>query len=140
MDAFTKISVIPFQLATQEAFLKAYDALTENGILVMNAVGTTQGESARLIQAEIKTLQSVFPQVSAFPLVDYQSNVSNIILVASKSRRNLPASNSDPLINQLLALEKQVPLPSSTPLLVDNFAPVEHLGKTALMKGYSHNN
>jgi spermidine synthase len=130
---------IPQHLLTQEFFALAASRLSTNGVLAYNVMGQLNGWQAGLLGATYKTLKSVFPQVYIFPCRTSQ----NVVLIATKAREptDLPLlwTRAD-----FLRREGRLPLPTSfarlnsiylgaplatgrTPLLTDDFAPVEGL-------------
>jgi spermidine synthase len=132
-------SSIPQHLATKEFFELVRNHLTTNGVVAYNVIGTTSDWHAGIVGAIYRTLKTVFPQVYLFPA----RNSQNVVLLATmtglkadmhtlrqraavlvQSRRvTMPAFRE-----RLEALQAQPP-PSaaSSPLLTDDYAPVEGL-------------
>ncbi len=60
VDAYRQ-PYIPFQLTTREFFQEAYDHLTDEGVMVLNA--GRYGDDYRLVEAVATTMRAVFPNV-----------------------------------------------------------------------------
>jgi spermidine synthase len=132
-------SAIPQHLATQEFFELARNHLSTNGVLAYNVIGTLNGRQADLVSAIHRTLGTVFPQVYVFPAASSQ----NLVLVATRS----PAKVDMNSVRQRAAflaqngliklptfrsrMERFLPQPppnaTNSPVLTDDFAPVEGL-------------
>ncbi len=127
-DAFKSNYSLPFHLTTREAVQKHFDILSENGVAIINLISAIEGEKGKFLQAEYATYQAVFPQVFLFPITfpNNGQKPQNIILVAIKSKKTVIFENDDPELNALLKYLWQKPVPDTTPVLTDDFAPVEH--------------
>jgi spermidine synthase len=135
-------SFVPRHLATKEFFELAHSRLSTNGVLAYNVIGKWRSGRSDLVGALYKTLQSVFPQVYAFTAGDsenvvllaakwphrFEFNTLNqrASLLISRGRVTLPTFRS-----RLYAFRAAAP-PSlaQSPVLTDDFAPVEGLIKT----------
>jgi spermidine synthase len=127
LDAFDSFSV-PAHLATRQ-FAAAMDGtLSENGILLVNIIDIFP--IGRFLGAYTKTLQSVFPQVAVYASDDYrQSKRSTFVALALKT----PVEDS--VLEQIAAPYVRIPEEdilelqqrNRSPLLTDNYAPVENL-------------
>jgi spermidine synthase len=132
-------SSIPQHLATREFFELARDHLTTNGVVAYNVIGTLYGWHADIIGAIYKTLQAVFPQVYVFPA----TTSMNIVIVATRSPIKTNIQGVRWRAGQLVD-SKRITLPGfrqraesfqitppasafSSPILTDDFAPVEGL-------------
>jgi spermidine synthase len=144
VDAYTESrygSFLPRHLVTKEFFQIANDRLSTNGVLAYNVIGQIYGLRADLLGAMHHTLKSVFPEVYLFPAGDSQ----NVVFVAAKSRLKYSASLAQQraiwLVQQKQftlptftrragAFRAEVPAPwSSSPILTDDYAPIEGLLK-----------
>lgn len=128
-DSFTSFYSLPFQLTTKEAVQKKYDALNSGGVVVVNVISTLEGEGARFVQAEYRTYGSVFPYVYLFPVQSTTDTTitQNIILVAVKSESAPDVSkNPDPELEKYLGHLYAPHIPTDTPILTDDFAPVDN--------------
>lgn len=134
LDAYDR-SYIPFHLMTKEFHQLVSEHLTEDGILVSNIITSISGDSAILFLSELKTMESVYPNIYIYPVVSSQENViQNIIVVAHKqdisvtklellSRQN----NIDVDLSQAIENEYEGIIQlESYKILNDNFAPVEN--------------
>jgi len=132
VDAYNSFFSVPFQLTTVEAVRKMNDALTDDGVLIMNLISAFEGEKSLFLQAEYKTVTEVFPRVYLFKMFTDRTNddVNNVILVAAKSNK-FPAETADPEIAALLKNRYEKPLNSTVPILTDDLAPVEYYNSFA---------
>jgi spermidine synthase len=132
-------SSIPQHLATKEFFELARDHLTTNGVVAYNVIGSLNGWHADIIGSIYRTLNAVFPQVYLFPAVTSQ----NIVLVATRSPFKTNLGGVRWRATQLVQ-SRRVTMPdfrqraesfqntppasaSRSPILTDDFAPVEGL-------------
>lgn len=144
LDAYTKHrygSQIPHHLATREFFELARDHLTTNGVLAYNVITVSRVGGADAGMAVARTLQEVFPQVYCF-----QASTSlNVVMIATRDARRWtnaelvqraavltqqglkPPAN---LFGRLRSFQTEVPRKAANaPVLTDDYAPVEALGR-----------
>ncbi len=129
VDAFRSFYSVPFQLSTIESAQKLYDILNPNGVVVFNIPSALGGTMGKSFQAEYKTLSQVFPHLKVYAVTDPNNEtvVQNIIIVGFKSTnppRTFPNDNSE--INDQLTHEWTPHLEPGTPILTDDFAPVDY--------------
>lgn len=129
-DAFSSYYAIPYQLTTLEAVQAMYNNLNENGAVIVNVISAIDGEMSDFFKAEHKTFQAVFPKVFAYAVDDPQdaAKVQNIVLVGLKNEDFVaPASVAlKTNIRSYLENEIQPKIPDETPVLTDEFAPVDY--------------
>lgn len=127
LDALKSFYSIPFQLITREAMEKTFDRLDENGVLLINLIGSLEGDNGRVIRSAYAICRSIFPQLYVFCVekIDGQL-VQNIMMVASKNPERFPLQSADEELNRYLAQYWDRPIANDVPLLTDDFAPVEH--------------
>lgn len=82
MDAFNDTS-IPFHLTTKEFFAITHNKLKEDGILVMNIVGSIMNDE--VLNAIHSTISSVYGQTRVYATNPLDSNDQNVFVIASKS-------------------------------------------------------
>jgi spermidine synthase len=132
-------SSIPQHLATKEFFELVRDHLSTNGVMAYNVIGSPRNFRADLIGAIHRTISTAFPQVYVFQAVSSQ----NVVLIATRARGrfDLEALRRQagllvqvrrvtmPTFRQRLESLQTTPLPSAavSPVLTDDFAPVEGL-------------
>jgi len=132
-------SAIPQHLATKEFFELVRDRLTTNGIVAYNVIGSVNSWHAEIVGAIYHTLKAVFPQVYLFPA----SSSQNIVLLATKAAVkpdvnalrqraiSLVQARRITIPNFLQRLDRLVAVPppnaASSPVLTDDYAPVEGL-------------
>ena len=134
IDAFQGLNVIPFQLTTVEAVLKIYDHLNEDGIVMVNMIGSFTGKGSKFILSEVPIYQEMFQQVYLFPLQepDNSSRRQNIILVATKNDLQPDWITGAQWGDQILTQRWMEPLAKAPVLLTDDYAPVEYFGRLGL--------
>ncbi len=124
-DAFSSSLAIPYHLTTVEHIQNMYDALTEDGVALVNVISRMEGEGGKFLSAQYHTYKEVFPYVYLFP-VQYPEDADiaqNIMLVATKSEKNLSSENSE--LNNYLNHYWKKEIPNYLPILTDDFAPVD---------------
>lgn len=129
VDAFKSFYSVPFQLSTKESAQKLYDILNPNGIVIFNIPSALSGPMGKSFQAQYKTLAQIFPQLKVYAVSspDNETAVQNIIIIAFKSKdgiRTFP--NDDREINDQLKNEWIPNIEPNTPILTDDFAPVDY--------------
>ncbi len=127
LDAFGTFYSIPYQLTTLEVVEKIHNSLEEDGVVLMNIIGSIEGKNSEFIQAELKTYKQIFPQVYILP-VNYPEDAQiaqNHIIVALKSTEKAQFENTDPQLNLYLKHRWQKEIPLDKPVLTDDHAPVD---------------
>jgi spermidine synthase len=138
VDAY-RLPYIPWHLTTREFFAEAHGHLAEDGVLVIN-VGRTFTDR-RLIDAMVGTLQSVFASVH---VVDVPDTFNSILFatVQATTPANLEANlaaleaEAHPLLRSAAAraLENLQPTPASEVVFTDDWAPVEQLTNSIVLR------
>lgn len=125
IDAFQSFTP-PFQLVTKEAIQKQYDLLTDDGVLVINIIGSLEGPFAEYINTQIRTYQSVFKTVLLFPVQSPLARefIQNIVLVALKSPTPPPLRSENSEFQTYL-LNASIPETTKGLVLTDDHAPIE---------------
>jgi len=148
VDAYYADSV-PFHLTTKEFFQVVREHLTPDGVVIINIIGSLQGNRSRFFRSEYKTLRQVFPETLVFPVPEAEETPSSLrqyarrnimVLCPLKARRlsreeilQRAAKLKNPriphlaLIAQALLPEDKEPDTRHVPILSDEFAPVENL-------------
>lgn len=128
IDAFTAHASIPYHLTTIEAIEKIYNSLNENGVVLLNIIGSLEGKNSRFLKAEHKTYASFFPQVFLFPVwgVDDENLVQNIILIALKSESENIFEKENLEFQGFLNNLWDKTITTKLPILTDDFAPVDY--------------
>lgn len=133
-DAFGSRYSLPYQLTTQEAVREQYDILNDDGVVIVNTISSVSGEKGKFLRAEYATYKSVFPQVYLFPVADKDNGDEdqNIMLIALKNEK-IPQFNSpDPVLNEYLQHLWVKQIDTDTPIITDDFAPVEYYMSTVI--------
>jgi spermidine synthase len=128
-DTFSSHYSIPFHLSTIEAVDRIYRALVDDGVALINVLGTIDGKTGRFLRAEYATFKAVFPRVYLFPVADPKDSLrwQNIMLVALKSDAEPSFENGDPEVDRLLSHLWMAPIPKEIALLTDDYAPVDQM-------------
>ena len=139
MDAYAK-SYVPFHLMTLEFLQEVEKHLTPEGVLISNVVSPLKGKAAELFRAEYKTMQSVFPNIYVFPVSKLDPTyVQNQIVIATKSKKYYSKAELNSLFQERHFMKiSQIPEyldhywdksidVSNSPILTDDYAPVENL-------------
>jgi spermidine synthase len=135
-DAYRSLFSIPFHLVSVEAVQKMFDALNEDGILIINILSPVEGPHRDLLQSMVKTCGFVFPRIRVFKpnreMPDRQ--VQNLMLVCQKTERGYEAAYTSPEIRKMLSQEVPVSKIEAWQgmVLTDDFAPVEHFAEEML--------
>jgi len=126
-DAFGSFYSVPYQLTTRETAQRKYDMLTENWVVILNIIGTLEGDASRFIASEYKTYTEVFPEVFLLPVSTMHKNeVQNIMLIAAKNPQNLSFETSNQAHKFYLWKKMYPNIPEDTLVLTDDFAPVDY--------------
>lgn len=122
-DCFTGGSE-PIHMLSVEMLRELRDKLGDDGVLVVNYVGFTQGEGTRAVASVYKTLQAVLPEVNVY--ITDQAEFTDFIFLASKTPLQLDTASKDPRVRWLLG--RQVALNAADGVLVsDDYNPLESL-------------
>lgn len=144
-DAYHSLYSIPTHLTTKEFFQTTYDKLNDEGIFIMNVIGSLDPRPPSIVLSEIRTLKEVFPHVYLFATDSPNVNTAqNLMVVAHKSDREialdentLQASRHEVIRN---LASSQVDLNkfdlSKYPILTDDFAPIENWTATLLNREF----
>ncbi len=132
VDAFSSPLMSPFQLMSREAFALMRDSLTDEGVVVLNIIGSVNGPGSEYTASVVKTLTATFSSVEMFQISTAPKNtIQNIIVVASMN----PTATSTSVRNVPPHRDLLYPIaPSEFPTdlaitFTDDFAPVERLTK-----------
>ncbi len=134
IDAFNGAASVPFNLTTKETARAVFESLNDEGVVMMNIISSIEGEKGKFLRAEYATYSEVFPQVYIFQVEKSinSNDVQNIMLVALKnSKKPSFLSNNKEISKQLSNLWKK-PIENDTPVLTDDFVPVEFYKKLSL--------
>lgn len=132
-DAFLSLASIPYHLTTKEAVTRIYEALNDNGIVLLNIISSIEGKSGKFLRAEYATYRSIFKQVYLFPVGRTDSREKqNIILMAFKSSEKLIFKSSDQELNSYLKNLWQEEIVNDIPILTDDYAPVDYYIREAI--------
>lgn len=125
-DAFKSFS-IPFQLTTVEAVERMSDALEDGGVVLVNLIGSIEGDTGKFVRAETATFEKIFPQVYLFPVSDPDdpARLQNVMLVAIKSAAMPKFYSRNAEWNGYLRHIWYRDVPRDLPPLTDGLAPVE---------------
>jgi tetratricopeptide (TPR) repeat protein len=136
-DAFNDYSV-PYQLVTREFNEKIARLLTDNGVYMINSIGTYS--SARFLGAYVSTLEQTFPHVYVIAEGGPRSNRKIFVLIAAKKEiepekftKEYRAELDFWYLND--SEMETIRQRSGGTLLTDDYAPVENLLAAAVSQG-----
>ena len=125
VDTFGSAVIVPHYMTTVETARLIYDALTPDGVALLNVLSAIDGERGQFFRAELATYRAVFPRVEVFKLNDSADIPGNVVLVAFKSAAEPRWSSGDPDMAARLSHRWTRPVALDKPVLTDDFAPVE---------------
>jgi len=143
MDAYTQGrygASIPYELVTKEFFQLAKDHLAPDGVLAYNIIQVLKGyNTSDMVASMYRTMKEIFPQVYIF---NAQTSL-NTVMIATLKKDALSLDSLKKIASDLVAAKKitfpnfldrlnnfQADPPKNlrtSPLLTDDFAPVESL-------------
>ena len=138
LDAYAR-TYVPFHLMTKEFHELLSRHLSEEGVIISNVITALEGDASNLLRAELKTMMAVYPRVEVYKVsvIAADSFVQNTIVVASKYDQSLTTEellqNAErrvkvPGIQNMLAQRYTGVIDiSQSPILTDDYAPVESL-------------
>lgn len=128
LDAFNS-HTIPFHLTTYEALTQMSSLLTDDGLVFINLISASYGPKSKFLQAEHRTLTSIFKNTLTFGNLQNMSSTipQNVVVVAanvSLETSHIPNDQRKHLVN---------PSSFTSPLvLTDNFAPIDQYMMAAI--------
>ncbi|WP_071932470.1 spermidine synthase [Halodesulfurarchaeum formicicum] len=134
LDAY-KRDTVPFHLTTTEFFDLTTQRLSADGVLLANIISAPSGSGSAFFRAEYRTMETVFPTVTAFRTAQ-PGVVQNVEIVATKQSSSLSTAElreraaTRPIGYELDdAIDRQVESVRTTdvPVLRDDDAPVDSL-------------
>jgi spermidine synthase len=125
LDTFGSAVIVPYYMTTVETARLVYDALTPDGVAVLNVLSAIDGERGQFFRAELATYRAVFPRVEVFKLNDSADIPGNVVIVAFKSAAEPRWSSDDPDMMARLSHRWTRQVAVDKPVLTDDFAPVE---------------
>lgn len=133
-DAFNSYYSIPYQLATVEATQKIYNALNDEGLVILNIISAIDGPKGEFLRAQYQTYKSVFPQVYVLPVLktDDGSQFQNLMLIALKSDKSAVFESSNDEWNGYLRHVWKKEIAKDMPILTDDYAPVDNYIQNAI--------
>ncbi len=126
-DIFNAHYAVPFHVVTRQAVQRIFDALNDDGVVIVNIIAALSGKKGRFLQAVRATYADVFPTVALFPLgsPNDPEGMQNVMLVAKKNGPLPDAFPNDPELALFVSRRLETPLAGDVPVLTDEFAPVE---------------
>jgi len=134
MDAFHSQFTVPFQLTTRECVEKQHEALNDGGLVIANVIAPLDAENDEFLQAQALTYAEVFPQILFFAVDDPDNKTyfQNIMIVAIKAGNPPELTNQDKELNTFLSHHIDIEIRDNTPVLTDNYAPVEYYANRSM--------
>jgi len=114
-------------MVTRETVQRIFDALSDDGVVIVNIITAMSGKKGRFLRAVRATYADVFPTVALFPLgsPNDAEGMQNVMLVAKKNGPLPDALPGDPELALFVSRKLAAPLANDVPVLTDEFAPVE---------------
>jgi len=136
-DVYFSLYSIPSQFTTVEFFELARSKMSDEGMIVINVIGSLDEKKNEFLLSEMKTFAEVFPNNLFFATEDLVSEgPQNFVFVGSRSEKNLKDlwsdSQFDSLAGDLLEISDEKLDDYLT--LTDNFAPVDYMNAKILMQ------
>lgn len=125
LDTFGSAVAVPHYLTTEETARRIYDALSPDGVVMLNLVSAIDGYWGKFFRAEFATYRKVFPQVEVFKPDDRPGDFRNVLVAAFKNPAAPHLTSNDPEIRSYLSHRWTKPIENDMPSLTDDFAPVE---------------
>jgi spermidine synthase len=136
-DAYHGQQYVPAHLVTKEFFTEARNRLNEDGVFVMNLIGSLRGEGSTLFWRVLNSFRPSFTYVTVFGTVPQNPfEQQNMIIVGSatnlsdreKRWQQQSGLARDIRINNLLGAKHDVPAtPEDTGIFTDDHNPVEYV-------------
>ena len=128
VDAYRQ-PYIPFHLVTREFFQEARDRLHPNGVLALNAGRT--GQDYRLVDVLSSTMRDVFPYIY---VIDLPTGYNNSLIygalrpISDAELHEAALATGDAALEEIANRPWRLrPVPESTVVYTDDWAPVERL-------------
>ena len=128
VDAYRQ-PYIPFHLVTREFFQEARDRLHPNGVLALNAGRT--GQDYRLVDVLSSTMRDVFPYIY---VIDLPTGYNNSLIygalrpISDAELHEAALATGDAALKEIANRPWRLrPVPESTVVYTDDWAPVERL-------------
>jgi len=132
-DAYRSFISAPPQFATLEFFRLARTRLKEDGVLIANFYGSLAPDTRATIYSVSRTMRAAFPQVYVVATLSPASEaLQNFIFIGHNASN--PERRAD--LGKAAALEWRPAdaLLDSTPVLTDDFAPLEYYAANAIRR------
>jgi len=131
---------IPFHMATLEFFELVRERLAPGGVVLMNVIGSMQGDGSELFRAMYRTYRAVFPTVLVHPTAGPDGGYQNLIVVASEQaapakrfllgrwRQTRAAARTFPDLRRAIGDRVDSAIATAdVPTLTDDYAPTDAL-------------
>lgn len=131
-DVYSSLFSMPTHFTTREFFELAKSKLSPNGVFMANIIASARPAKDSLLLSEIRTMQSVFPNMTVFAVDDVRDNkIQNFVFIGMKDDRVITD-------DALAKIDSKVPfaahrldlaalnLPAHD-MMTDDFAPIERL-------------
>jgi spermidine synthase len=133
-DAYSSHHAMPPHLTTKEFFSLVSERLTDDGVFVVNFIGSLEDRSPSLLLSGLRTLSDVFPHTRIFAAHDpTYLGTQNVVFISTKSAEGIArlcdGSVWDASTRKLC--ENEIPLSqfdlTEHAAFTDDFAPLEYL-------------
>lgn len=126
-DVYNSAASIPPHLTTVETVARLFDALEDDGVLVVNIISAITGPKSRLYKSFHATYSQRFPQVHVVRtwMHGSEDQIQNLLLVCFKDGASRSWQSADQAMQDILERRIAPPDTSGALVLTDNYAPVE---------------
>ncbi len=129
-DAYKSTYSVPYQLTTKEFMEKTYKLLRSDGVAFFNIISNLNPKKNIFFRSQLKTIQSVFPQVLVLAVADPENKemLQNMLIIARKTTNpELLSTLSLRAPDVYKHLIKEAIPTEDAYLLTDDYAPAEFL-------------
>lgn len=131
-DVFSAYTM-PWHLTTYEAAIRTKNLLTQDGVVIINSIGSLGGENSHIVKSLASTYKRVFGNVEIFAIrsvYDF-TMIQNIVIVASNSSLDFQNNSLSQGGKDLLSHRSSISFES--PVFTDDWAPVDSYTSTMLV-------
>jgi spermidine synthase len=125
-DVFSGFT-IPGHMVSREALVQVRESLTDDGVVVLNMLGSLEGSGSEVVRAVTSTYSSMFKSVELFTVnhpPSERGKLQNVILVASDKTLDSDDNSLRQEDKRLLSAKADKPLAGL--ILTDDWSPLEN--------------
>ena len=127
VDVYNSNQQIPFHLTTLEAVKLIKKNLKQNGIVLINIVGSVEGKNSKFLKSELKTYKEEFENIYVFAKYPEESwRVQNIMIFASDAELDFEKVFENEEVKEFEDNAIEIEFDDGI-ILTDDYAPVENM-------------